>query len=254
MVRKVMGACGLGGVVGSAVALQFGIYWPLGLLIGAAVGYVTFEFRTLASGIARAWREVIGWSRLFHKTRRQWTFLLLGISAISTLVAYVIFPLTLLSGSLGTAMEYSLLMAGIGNSFVLAFFFGMDPDIDDESYTDAVYFLRRLNPVVFPFWAIFWWVYGLCIFAYRRIPTFVRSLWKATKRFGRFIARAFVYVHSDLRLLCAIDSAIGAYIGLRSGNPLIGGIAGACFGGFNYWVVSVRWLKLTPRTGEQKSV
>ena len=65
------------------------------------------------------------------------------------------------------------------------------------------------------------------------IPTFCRMVW-----------RVFKLIHSDMRVLCMTDAALGALAGYYLGSALIGGFIGAGLGWVNYQLVSVRWLKL----------
>jgi hypothetical protein len=66
-------------------------------------------------------------------------------------------------------------------------------------------------------------------------------------RFILFICRVFKYIHSDRRLLCFCEGALGTLAGMYWGNPIIGFIAGVLFGLISYQVISIRILKLKPK-------
>jgi hypothetical protein len=54
-------------------------------------------------------------------------------------------------------------------------------------------------------------------------------------------------VHSDLRLLCGVDAAVGVLVGWQFGSPLLGTLIGGAFGALSYRIVSMRILKLAPK-------
>ena len=74
-----------------------------------------------------------------------------------------------------------------------------------------------------------------------------RIVWSGICVLGLFSKQVLVLIHSDVRLLCGTDAAIGAGIGYLAHNPLIGALAGGILGLANYELVSIRWLKLVPR-------
>lgn len=68
---------------------------------------------------------------------------------------------------------------------------------------------------------------------------------------GKFFKLAFINIHSDIRLLCGVDSALGATAGYLLGNALYGGLIGVMFGLINYYVISIKVLKLQPQKESQ---
>ncbi|OGZ36037.1 MAG: hypothetical protein A2V60_01840 [Candidatus Portnoybacteria bacterium RIFCSPHIGHO2_01_FULL_39_19] len=72
------------------------------------------------------------------------------------------------------------------------------------------------------------------------------GLVKLAKLMTKFIKTIFITIHSEIRLLCGVDAAIGTAIGYFAGNAIIGAIAGGLFGLLNYEVVSRRILRLVP--------
>jgi len=68
------------------------------------------------------------------------------------------------------------------------------------------------------------------------------------KTFCLFAKTIFVLIHSNERLLCMVDAAIGVAIFHFTGNNIfLGMLAGGVLGVVNYEIVSVRLLKLSPR-------
>ncbi len=59
-----------------------------------------------------------------------------------------------------------------------------------------------------------------------------------------FLKNLFFLIHSDLRLLCGVDSLIGAVTGYFTGNALIGALAGGMLGIADYEIISKRYLKV----------
>lgn len=74
------------------------------------------------------------------------------------------------------------------------------------------------------------------------------------KKIGLCLQEIFLGIHSDKRLLCMVDAAIGVFGGYHFivvsdtlFSCLFGGVAGAILGVLNYELISRRWLKLVPK-------
>lgn len=84
------------------------------------------------------------------------------------------------------------------------------------------------------------------LFFFSTIPAAVQGIFQALTpipRFlGLFVANIYLLVHSDLRLMLAVDSCCGFLVGYYFGNPWAATAAGAAFGFFNYAIVLKRWL------------
>lgn len=115
--------------------------------------------------------------------------------------------------------------------------------------------------------------YNILVGVYRFIRgliLFIRSLprvfWRILKAYGRlciligrFFKKFFLLVHSEIRLLCAVDSLFGVIAGYLISRayslPLLAGVlagmaAGAIIGLIQYQVFSVWILKLRLKNGE----
>jgi hypothetical protein len=64
---------------------------------------------------------------------------------------------------------------------------------------------------------------------------------------GKFFMELFQYIHSDVRLLCGMDAAIGAGVGYFAGDMLIGALFGGAFGLLNYKIVRTYIFKISPQ-------
>jgi hypothetical protein len=63
-------ACAIGAGIGSLVALEIAhAFWWVGLFVGLATGYLTYEIKTVGRAMVSAWRTVFGWrpSPIFWK-------------------------------------------------------------------------------------------------------------------------------------------------------------------------------------------
>ena len=106
---------------------------------------------------------------------------------------------------------------------------------------DFGFLLIRANPFSFYLYLL---PKGIVWFS-RRLPGYCC---KGVKIIGRFIKTVFVLVHSNERLLCMVDAAIGVAVFHFTGNNIfLGMLAGGVLGVVNYEIISVRILKLTPR-------
>ena len=95
----------------------------------------------------------------------------------------------------------------------------------------------------------YWPIRGLIktiIFLIIAIPKTIIGTYKAICFCGLFFKNVFILIHSEFRLLCGVDAAIGAVIGYFAGYVIVGLIVGGILGVLNYELISRRWLKLVP--------
>lgn len=246
-------ACALGAFIGALLALEFkarfqyGIYLlPVGAFIGGSVAYVAIDFRDFCFGIVRAYRATIAWKPYvpFWKT---YGILFLGANTILATFCIILFAVSKERAVLDICIVFSIF------HFFLSYIFPIetiDHCKNDYLRAKSIGFgmLKYGNPfgvaylglqaslyVIQTLWRMF-------LYVLKAIPT-------ALVLTKQFVIKTFVYVHSDRRAICFVDSAIGALIGFFCGSAFIGALAGIMLGIANYEFVTVRWLKLVPVKG-----
>ncbi len=238
---KIFLSCASGAGIGAFVALQLNQYlWWIGMLVGGLVGYFSYEFKAVLQAIPKAYKRAKGlmpdkefilsvvylilffvswifpllalatfWPRIYARAHFFPILTLAWLTSMTFSLAYVSFTIV----SLSKSKKYDK-MSERGKAL---FYFG--------------------NPVSFAFYLLLKEIFQCII----RIPNFLCFM-------GRFIKQAFLLIHSDIRLLCGIDAAIGAGVGYFAGNAIVGAVAGGIFGVINYKIISQKILKLHFKT------
>jgi len=250
--NRIVLACFIGAGIGALLALQFAHYlWWLGILIGGAVGYLSYEIKTVLKSIRTAVdaarKEQKNPGKLRETGNNIWQILtkflfpvllfcfLLGVGWLGTMV----FVIWKLGGGLPQYPDGIRFSDEAGRSItvglIILFIYGICTSrkevgkIDGTIWQGMASFFVRMNPLT----VLFYWLPKGIIWS---VP-FLYSVMK----------KLFVLIHSEIRLLYLTDSLIGASIGYFCGSALIGGIAGAVCGILNYKLISVRLLKLAPQ-------
>ncbi|MFA5188110.1 MAG: hypothetical protein WC460_01965 [Patescibacteria group bacterium] len=236
---KVVFACAFGAGIGAMIALQIGGYlWWIGTIVGAMVGYISFEFKAVISAPGLAWRKTIAYKIDRQKISKYlkkafWIALLLGdVAAYGFAVAFAV-PLLKTCAHFPLVATYPhatcliLPIPSIIWSVILGSHLAQGNEELGLKYTFI--FFNPLYIIIFSLPAFLWFT-ALCM--YGIIFPFCKTL--------------FLQIHSDERLLCFFDAGIGAGIGYFAGHALIGAIAGGILGVLNYEVVSKILLKLVP--------
>lgn len=230
---KVFVACALGAGTGSLVALEVSHwFWWIGLIAGGLIGYLAYEFREVLLAISATWKAIVHPSpqlRLFEWKVILW--LSLSFSAI--------LPIFLILWSI-VDIENTGLATFISMTLTLGFILGFAPIpditmwyINGKTVEDQIIQLRKVNYMVFPPRVIFW-----------HLPRGIVWLVRATSKIlARFCWQVFIRIHSEMRLLCMADAALGAAVGYWAGSAVIGAISGGVFGLVNYAVVTKRILE-----------
>lgn len=252
MAGKVFMACALGGGVGALVALQmWQPFWWVGMLVGGLVGYLAYGFDEVCRAVSLAWRETIEW----HSNPVDWSnwrkdfmsvfnFILniaVGV-CLSAIFIYAVWGTHSQSNNLLFIKFVGsfLFMGGCIGLFVAAFSasdsawraVGTCSPYPTSTNVFRFYFLIVPRAIVKGVWL-----------AVTRGPGWIA---KGVVVIARFLWQVFLLIHSEMLLLCGLDSAIGAAIGYWLGNAGIGALAGGVFGLINFEIVSKRWLKLIP--------
>lgn len=234
---KIFFACALGAFIGALVALQLAPpLWWLGALAGFAAGYLSYEPRKVYRALRIAWKEVFGWKPNVPLWK-LWGAIFASMASTASMWLAILFLAGASSVSNGNASARGLFeFYGFAGFFVCVFFptliaimIGADalPTQYSNLQKRAMEFFFEFHPVSV---------------AYRGI----KKLFKAALKIPRFLRKVFILIHSEIRLLCGVDAAIGAGIGYFAGNALIGALAGGILGILNYYLVSVKLLKLVP--------
>jgi len=274
--KKIAMACFIGGFVCAAIAVAVNpMFWWLGMIAGFASGYLAYEFREVLQAIPKAWQSAQGgsgdaWKRTkklfrecFLKPHPFWHPAILIFLLIFSFF-YCQFPKIDLISCFSATLLCVFLFVFIVDAIIL---FGED-DIGyvvllfSERFsercrsrkTEAVWqpltygdFLRWTSKGIFRIGLFFVWY----MWKYTVI-----GIWRALCFLCRFAKTSFILIHSNKRLLCAIDGTIGgtiAYVYLASPSMsihekallcLFGGAIGAVIGVANYEVVYKVFLRL----------
>jgi len=257
---RVFVACAVGALIGTLVTLQLNSYfWWIGLFVGGAIGYLSYDPRQVLAAIKTAWHEVINYrpdkERMFNTV---WSVLLIGSAVASLIWVFVVISvgttrLGWISG-FGTQLGLlPLLLVSYSTLFYCALCWlgtvNMWLNEDDEGRALRNIFghadrkvLYRLNPVA----VSIYWPVGITSFIiwvlWNYTPTAVRIALKFTKT-------VFIAIHSKERLLCEVDAAIGVVVGFYFGNPIAGALIGGTIGVLNFRIVSIRILHLSFEKG-----
>ena len=248
-------ACAFGAFIGSLVALSLNqFWWWLGMFVGGGVGYLSYELKTVIEATKVAWKQVIGWRPSWQSWIHTGKFFVLSLA----LPATVLFPIGILCLLLDLALpenNKSLLnlcylwlagipLVGIFNTFIYTN--GANNKVISYQEMKDIFF--KFNPLVVYFYYVPMYA-GIGIwFAIKRIPRLalrvVLGIFIIFARLGTFVWTIFKFIHSEERVLCAFDAALGAGIGYFYHNPIVGMIAGGIFGVLNYEILSKRVLRL----------
>ncbi len=283
---KVVTACFTGGGIGSLIALQFGQFWPVGLVIGCLIGYLSYNWQEVIKSIINIKNGFtppnfgqyiylilfFGLEFFFHS--QFFVFLILYVSMYFThydpvIIANRLFPsflfceLVILFG--GIFLSYFFLNKNTRHhkreKFQLQKFcvknllINLWPTNYDyqkiiyEYYEPPLFFLIyailsniKIHIIlllgilgviaggIFSVLCILWGIISIVL-------GLLKSLFLIFKKI-------FLTIHSELRLLCAVDAGVGVVIGYLCGNPLVGAIVGGLTGVINFELFSKRLLKI----------
>ena len=261
--------CALGAFIGTLIALKLGWLWPLGVIAGGLIGYLTYHPYKVWPAIKRAaaivfqpfvwvrsalWLFIISlpFTALITAFSSQWLTDLIKKTNTSTSPFVIIQSFMI---AIGLVLCLAGLIWMIGILFSKEFF---QKDSDYQAWQKGTWFcligaLLLLYSTFFSYviiglagiveFVLAFFVAKALFKVLLRIPFGIFTL---VRKIARFVALVFNFIHSRGRLLCGVDAAIGAAIGWYFHNPLIGALAGATIGLMNFELISVRFLKLAP--------
>jgi hypothetical protein len=238
---KVFLACALGAFVGALVALQLNFsFWWVGLFAGFGVGYLAYEFENVVAAIQcqpnPAWCK----AHIMRIIQLGSFSLTIWIGVVWILVISVFWRQSTAHGVICAAVMF------LSVGFCSGVLVGVMGVARDERSEQIIH--RWANPFRVWFWLIpkamiatIWWL----------LTNSTRVIFLAVAMFiiiARFSKKTFGVFHSDLRLLCGLDAAFGAIVGLYFHYPLVGAMVGGLWGVLNFEIFSVRVLKFIPHS------
>jgi hypothetical protein len=267
--KKIALACFIGGVICGAVALAVApAIWWLGVLAGFAGGYISYEFRSVLAAIPLAWQSTrLAIPRKWQQAKQdfwQWLTEPRPFMYGGAILTAIFFAIQFLVGNfrfLPHDHQIPITKAEVGAViFLWGFFFwfctlfgalitgatclvgSQGEDVEEMKYEEAFSAFRKGVRQLLRFLGWTMWKYvGLAI-AY------------AGYRIGLFLWHVIKLIHSEKRVLCGIDGALGGtlsyFLFRSSGMPIItiifGGLIGAALGVLNWELVSKRILHVAP--------
>jgi len=248
---KIFVSCALGAFIGSLVALQSNQYlWWVGLIIGGLAGYLSYEFKAVCQAVVSVWQAVasVQWKRKREEYAENFfnafNFMMsLVFWALPLAFIFVFFSENRYSDS-EIALWRSFCIISETYLFMLVFFFFLSVlfvFFEDQSpfKEEKREFYSVEKVLLFYFFLPKWILLGVKFLL-------VRVLFASIPFILPFLRRFFFLIHSQERLLCAFDAALGAGIGYLCGNPFVGALCGGILGVANFEIVSRRILKLVP--------
>lgn len=238
---KIFISCALGAGIGTLVALELNHYfWWVGLLIGGFVGYLSYEFKEVVSTTRQSWHAIIGWRPNWDKLRLRWKYFWLFqfcvfLFILNLIPIFGIAYFFALIGFIPVATVNLLVFFSYVVLPVLCFILvPITPDFWIEKFSqEELRELKKEMSQIYPTKVYLKW-----------LPCLIKKFSGGMVMVFKFIKNIFILIHSDIRLLCGVDAAIGAGIGYYAGSVIIGMLAGGALGIVNYEFVSRRLLKL----------
>lgn len=252
-------ACGLGATIGGLIGHEQGILLALiGVVVGGLIGYLMYDINGVIRALPDAWtkarqsyQKALGWRPnplLFRLI--GWHFLMgfsLCIYLFSCLFGLGAKPLMTLS-----LFAFGTLVSATLCGFVMAVIFTLCAYSQREGLkSDDLPVARRFALALFPPMVVCWHIPRGFLWLIKNSPRLgsqavsflsrnINAIWQASKT---FLWALFLKVHSQRRLICLTDAAIGAMVGIYSNKVLLGAIVGAIVGLINNELVTERWLR-----------
>ena len=253
---KIFMSCALGAGIGALIALQLNHYfWWIGILIGGFIGYISYEFNRVIAAIPLAWRyatkNISIWKPYRYRPNKQtWKDGIFSIVyvlqlLISWVVVCIIIGLFLSDGVLLKLLFSMALVACIWSLAIIMIIpiviISGEATKDTRQFSmELLIHWNSLSVLCFYFPKMMWCIGKALIVG---MPYFLFAV-------GRFFKYLFLLIHSDIRLLCGVDAAIGACVGYFAGSVIIGVVAGGVFGVINYELITKRVLGIIPTRRE----
>ncbi|MFH0828834.1 MAG: hypothetical protein V1907_01495 [Candidatus Kerfeldbacteria bacterium] len=271
---------GHGAFIGSLVGLQLApMFWWVGMLVGGVVGYFAYNAGEVLRAVPRAWQmaravwwQILGvdYAEAFRQFGRTCVHVLLALGLGALIIPAVVLCATAVG--IVWVMEVVVALTRFLPASPWVYAFGTPQDLmatlfislivggfiaavalvvwsDSRDWDELKIFLRQRKGWVAllllykasPLGWLTWYLPKLLWLVLPLLPA-------AAQAIVAFWWTLFKLIHSNQRLLCGVDAAIGAAVGIFAHNPLVGALVGGVVGVLNFELISKRWLKLVPTT------
>jgi hypothetical protein len=236
---KIFTACALGAGIGTLIALQLSGYFSwIGPLVGGFIGYLAYDYKKVIEAVKIAWDGFINWRpnkkdlKLFLKAWISFCYCL--ASVISGFFVGMVGLIMLYDVDATSRQElvFILLLIMAGCIFFVVPILSFMTISHDYGDSERMNLSIQNSKMMFPYQLYCVTIPKGIIFLIKKIPVVVVTIVK-------FAKTVFILIHSERRLLCGVDAAIGAAIGYYAGNAIVGALAGGVFGVVNYLIVSI---------------
>lgn len=254
-VWRIFICCLLCAGIGTLISLEINHYfWWVGVLAGGFLVYLSYDFKKVITIAPKAWNLAKGCKIDWHKiglTIKDIIVYIISIIGFSLnfFVPFALFISSMdfygkISQSLPTTLVVCFICALI---LTLLFILGKNESPCDKRYMGIRQQTKSLLRSNF-FRVYFYLLPKSILWCIKKTPYAIVAIMKgichASPILAKFIKHLFILIHSEWRLLCAIDSSIGILVGYLCGNIFIGAIAGGVFGVLDYEIFSKRILKI----------
>jgi hypothetical protein len=231
--------------------------WLAGFLGGGLAGYLFYEWRGEVSGLLKAWQAASNW----QPDRAWWRVYyaaMMGMTRFSLMLFVGLISIAIWIANVRLGDVFALLVMMLPGCILAGLFCGIvmfRGYTEDELRREASLFRNLASGLLlfcfcilpkFLFWVIPKSVLKALVMAIPRLSVVQATLKRGADVLGRFGKVLFKIVHSDLRLVCGIDAAIGAAVGHFVGSAFLGALAGGFLGILNYEAFCIRLFHLVP--------
>lgn len=248
---RIFVCCLLCAGVGTFISLEINKYfWWVGVLTGGFLGYLSYDSKKVILAIPKAWQVAKGckidWHKISIVMKGVGNFFIscFGFSLNASVPLLTLFYYFREE----TGVKFLLFMQTF--IFFIAVFAGIESIIFSPRLEELMLEINGLGKRLRKanFFRVYFYLLPKGIFwCVKKIPlgviTAVKGAGCGSVILVRFIKHLFILIHSERRLLCTTDSAIGTLIGYLCGSIVIGAIAGGVIGILNYELVSKRILR-----------
>jgi hypothetical protein len=226
-------------------------WWWLGLMVGAAVGYFSHDWRAVVRAIPDAYRAARGWVPPEGLWKVAWSDAMAAGTAMSWVCVWS-FGCAVVLGAAGEGTPPDDMVRSIPLLFLFtplamaitwvirATYLVRNPDriFAEPTYDREMLTFRHSAPYVLC-WTLPVWIV-------RAAPGLVldglAGMVAAVAHLRSFAWELFVRIHSEARTICMLGAAVGASVGYLAGSATVGALVGGALGFLSYRLITVRWL------------